>query len=159
MKFNKQTYKLLEIILDSATWYELFVHEAVTTSIEASKIRHGYNLSQGAKALILKAGNEFFMVVVPGDKKIDNTKLKTRLTKKEVRFATPEEVIQITDGVLIGGVPPFGSFFNIKTYLDELVLNNEKIIFNCGDRSVSIALKSADYIKLENPKVVQVVQA
>ena len=154
--FDKNTYSLIERIINNVTWFEVFVHEPVTTSIDASKIRHGYNLSQGAKALILKASEDYFMVVVPGDKKIDNSKLKKALDLKEVRFATPEEVSYITSGILIGGVPPFGSQFNIPTYVDKVLLSNEKIIFNCGDRRVSVALRINEFILMEMPKIIEV---
>lgn len=159
MVFNKTTYELLTLILDTASWFEVFVHEPVTTSIEASKIRHGYMLTQGAKALVLKAGDQFMMVVIPGDRKINNAVLKSVLGVKEIRFATSEEVTVVTNGILIGGVPPFGSYFKLKTYVDAAVLANEKIIFNCADRSVSVAIKSADYMKIEQPQIVNVVLA
>lgn len=157
MEFNTNTYSLLKIFTERVSWFEVFIHEPVTTSIDASKIRHGYGLSQGAKALVLKAGDRFLMVVVPGDKKINNAVLKSVLGVKEIRFATPEEVTLVTNGILIGGVPPFGSYFKLKTYVDATVLENEKIIFNCADRSVSVALKSSDYMQIEQPEIVNVV--
>ena len=153
MIYHPKTYELVTKLLSATTWLEVFTHAPVTTSVEASQIRHGYSITQGAKALILRSGGKFLMVVVPGDKKFLNSKLKRLLNVKEVSFASQEEIAQLTQGILIGGVPPFGSAFNLKTYLDRSVLENEKIIFNCGDRQVSVAMYSQEYIEIELPEI------
>ncbi|OGG16596.1 hypothetical protein A3D77_06300 [Candidatus Gottesmanbacteria bacterium RIFCSPHIGHO2_02_FULL_39_11] len=148
---------MISLLKENNFRYESFEHAPVRTSIEAAKIRTGYTLSQGTKALIVRVkadGKKFLvMLVIPGDKKFDSEKVRTLLHSKDIRFATEEEVIKITDGVLPGGVPPFGNLFNIPVYIDPKVLENEKIIFNAGDRSFSIAMKSEDYFTLVRPIV------
>lgn len=150
--------QILDQITSAGYWHEQFEHVPVRTSQEAAKIRHGYSLSQGAKALIVRvkkseSDKSFVMLVVPGDKKFDDTKVKLLLKAKDIRFATEEEVSKITDGVQVGGVPPFGNLFGLSVYVDDGVLANDKIIFNAGDRSFSIAMKSGDYSSLVNPIV------
>lgn len=149
--------QILNLLQKKNLWHETFEHTPVRTSEEAAKIRVGYTLTQGTKALIVRVkagGKKFFvMLVIPGDKKFNSDKVKVLLHSKDIRFATEEEVINITDGVLPGGVPPFGNLFNIPVYLDPTVLENEKIIFNAGDRSFSIAMKSKDYLIMVNPTI------
>ncbi len=154
---NNKTLELIALFIKKGTWFEVFVHEPVRTSEEASKLRHGYSIKNGAKALILKADKNFLMVVIPGDQKFDKLKLKALLGIKDISFATEEEVFKITSGVLVGGVPPFGSVFGLKTYVDKTVLLNEKIIFNCADRQVSVGLLSAEYKLIEDPVVADIV--
>ena len=155
-KPHNKTYDLINSFLEQASWFEVFVHEPVRTSEEASKLRTGYTIENGAKALILKTPSGNLMLVVPGDKRFDNSKLKTYLGVKTVSFATEEQVAEITNGVRLGGVPPFGSVFGLKTYVDKAVLSNEKIIFNCADKTVSVGLYLQDYLKIEKPTVVDV---
>lgn len=154
---HKKTSELINRFIANGTWFEVFIHEPVRTSEEASKIRHGYTIKNGAKALILKTELGFVMIVVPGDAKFDKVKVKTLLKIKDLRFATEDEVGDITDGVLVGGVPPFGSAFGLKTYVDPAVLKNEKIIFNCADRTVSVGMLSSQYTLIENPEIVDLV--
>jgi Ala-tRNA(Pro) deacylase len=52
-----------------------------------------------------------------------------------------------------GGVPPFGNLFGLRVITDENIFENEEIIFNAGDRRVSIALKSEDYRRIAEPEV------
>ena len=97
------------------------------------------------------------MLVMPGDVRFDSDKVKKLLGAKNLRFATEQEVFGITNGVLPGGVPPFGNLFDLEVFVDPLLLEHEKIIFNAGDRSFSIAIQSEDYVKLVGPKIVTIV--
>jgi prolyl-tRNA editing enzyme YbaK/EbsC (Cys-tRNA(Pro) deacylase) len=162
MKYHQITETIQKLLTDSDSWFETFEHEPVRTSEEAAKARPGYSLHQGAKAMVVrikksKSDKEFVMLVFPADLRFDNKKVKDYFHAKDIRFATEQEVIEITDGVKIGAVPPFGNLFNIKVVVDPKLLKNEKIIFNAGDRSFSIAMKSKDYKKLVNPKVIDIV--
>ncbi len=132
-------------------------HAPVRTSEEAAKLRIGYTLHQGAKALILHIDDgqkkRFLMCVLPADKKIDNNRLRQILQTKDIRFATIDEVEIVTNGVKIGGVPPFGNLFTVETIVDNELLTNETIVFNAGDRRITIAMKAKDYIFLTKPRL------
>ena len=81
---------------------------------------------------------------------------KTSLGIKDVSFATEDEVFKITGGVLVGGVPPFGSVFTLKTFVDQSLLENEKIIFNCADRTISVGILCEEFLKIEKPTIVNI---
>lgn len=161
MKYHPIVEKIKSLLLENNAFYETFEHEPVRTSEEAAQVRTGYTLSQGAKALILrvKQGSEkkFIMLVISGDKKFDKNKVKNNLDSKDIRFATEGEVAEITDGVQVGGVPPFGNLFGLSVYTDPGIFTNEKIIFNAGDRRYSIGMKAEDYNKIVKPTVIELV--
>lgn len=162
MNYHLVTKEIMELLVKNNFWFETFEHEPVTTSEEASKLRHGYTIDQGAKTLIVrikKNNNEknFVMFVLPGSKKFNIDKTKQFFNAKDIRFVTSDELSKITNGVESGGVPPFGNLFKIKVYADKTLFSNEKIIFNAGDRSFSIAIKTVDYIKLVNPEIIGIV--
>lgn len=152
--------QILQILTDNGVWHETFEHEPVVTSEDAAKVRTGYTLSQGAKAIIVKVDSrqssvdsQFVMLVLPGDKKIDNKKVKALLGVKSYSFANPEELARVTGGVERGGVPPWGNLFGMTVYADHTLFDHEKIIFNAGDRRFSVAMRSADYLHFINPKI------
>jgi len=162
MKYHPVVQKIKELLESRQIKYDYFEHEPVRTSEEASKIRPGYTLKQGAKALVVKlylrGGEEkFVMLVVPGDARLNSKKVKKLFDAKDLRFATEEEVGDITSGVQVGGVPPFGSLFGLQIYMDPQVEQNERIVFNAGDRRVSIALACADYVLVEHPIMTELV--
>lgn len=150
MSYHPIVAEIKQLLLDKKVGFETFEHEPVRTSEEAAKIRIGYTLEQGAKALILKTkpdfnNSQFVMFVMPAHLKLSSSKVKIYMQVKDLRFATPEEIGEITGGVQVGGVPPFGNLFNIPVIVDSKLFENEKIVFNAGDRSFSIGMKSSDF--------------
>lgn len=142
--------------------FEHLVHEHVHRSEEAAKIR-GNKIEQAAKAIVLKVRKkkskeyEFIQCVIPGHKRIDLKKLKALLELDNTSLASPEEVLQKTN-CTVGSVPPFGSLFNLKVYMDESVLQEEFIFFSSGTHNDSIKMKSKDYLEALKPEVVLVCQ-
>lgn len=162
MDYHKVTSQITEILKSHKVWFETFEHEPVRTSEEAAKIRTGYSIHQGAKAMIVRVkitniDKKFVMLVVPGDLRFNNDRVKQIFTAKDIRFATEEEVAALTDGIQPGGVPPFGNLFDLEVIVDPLLLENEKIVFNAGDRSFSIGMKSVDYKMIVSPRVENIV--
>ena len=152
------------MLADHGFDYEFFEHEPVRTSEEAAAVRPGYALQQGAKAMALRirepgVGKRFALFVLPADRRLDMAKLKRNLGVKDVRPAQTEEVMELTDGVLPGGVPPFGHRFRVDLYVDPALFDNEGIAFNSGDRRASVAMASADYRRLAAPTVVEMSRA
>ena len=154
--------KIVTELEKAGVWHQTFHHSTtVRTSEEAAAQRPDYSLAEGAKALLVRLkishkGKEFAMAVLPGDKKFDSKKLKLVAGANDLRFATEEEVHQITNGVKPGGVPPFGNMFGVQVFADEGVFENKRIIFNAG-RDVSIAMFSADYLTIVQPVVGSIV--
>lgn len=131
MDYHKNTTEIINLLKKNNYWFETFEHEPVRTSEEAAKIRTGYSLHQGTKAIVVRvkkseSDKKFVMLVFPADLRFDNDKVKALFEAKDIRLATEQEVFNLTDGVQVGGVPPF---------------ENEKIVFNAGDRRFSMAMK------------------
>ena len=154
--------QIKDVLEKNNTWYDYLEHEPVRTSEEAAEIRpKHYTIKQGAKALVVRVrkfgGEKYFsMLIVPGDLKFDINKVKALLDAKDIRFATEAEVLEITDGIKVGGVPPFGNLFGLEIYADKKVFENDTIIFNAGDKRVSIAIKTSDYKTLVDPQIVDI---
>ena len=162
MVYHPVVQKILDSIKFGNFWFQTFEHAPVKTSEQAALTRPGYTLHQGAKAMIVKvyrtkSDGEFLMLVFPADQKFDSKKVLASLNVKNVRFATETEVGELTGGVQIGGVPPFGNLFNLDVYADPSLFENDRIVFNAGDRRFSVAMKSADWKTLVNPKITDII--
>jgi prolyl-tRNA editing enzyme YbaK/EbsC (Cys-tRNA(Pro) deacylase) len=132
------------------------------TSEEAARTRPGYTLHQGAKAIICaakgKTGTRFVLLVVPADRRFDSRRVRATLDLASFRFATEEEIASLTDGVVPGAIPPFGTLFGLEVVADASLFENERIVFNAGDQRFSVAMRSADYRALEQPGVGDIVR-
>ncbi len=156
--YHPVTKQITDLLTEYHIPFRTFEHAPVRTSEEAAALRPDFTMHQGAKALIVKAKNLnhkpfFAMLVFPADLKFDSKKVKTTIGAKSISFATEEEVAQVTNGIQVGGVPPFGNLFNLPVYVDESLFGNNEIVFNAGDRSFSVAIASEDYRNLVQPKV------
>ena len=114
-------------------------HGPVETSEEAAKAR-GEDLSIGGKALVLKIDDSFKLCVLSAAKKLDSGALKKHFGAKKLRFADRDELKDLT-GLVPGSVPPFGKpLIDLALFLDQSILQNQKIAFNAGSLNDSIIM-------------------
>lgn len=143
-KMQNPYQKIIEMLDAQGIKYEVTEHEPVYTSEQAARVRNE-SVNTGAKSLLLKADNDFVLVVLPGGKRLSSKKLKDFLGLKNLRFATKQEVKEIM-GCEIGACYPLGKIIGIKTIVDDTFLENDKISFNPGLHDKTIKLKLKDYL-------------
>lgn len=154
MDYNYTTQKIIDRLENKNIECEVFEHEPVVTSNEAAEVRDNFDISQGLKALVLKlygADQGFAMIVVPGDTNFDQDKVEAALGADDFRFANERELDDLIGEVEVGGIPPMGSLFDLRTYADESIGDMDEVIFNAGDKEVSIAVSADDYLLIEQP--------
>ena len=129
------------------------VHHAPTRTSEESALARREELRVGGKALLLKVDDTFRLFVMSAALKLDSGAIKKRFGSKKIRFATPEELMELT-GLVPGSVPPFGPpILPFPLYVDPSVMANERIAFNAGSLTDSIILAVNDYARLAKPEV------
>jgi len=103
--------------------YSLLDHKPCLTSEESANVR-GVKLESGAKAMLVKdiKAEIFILLVMSASRKLSWKLAKQVLNIKKVDLAKQEEVLKVTR-CLTGAVPPFGSIFNVKTYLDNSLIS------------------------------------
>lgn len=147
--------KIIEFLKHNAVIFEEVEHDPVFTSEQAAAVR-GFDLHQGAKSLVLKAGDKFVMAIIPGDTRLDSKKLREIVGEKHMRFATPEEVEQVM-GCKIGACYPFGNLANLPMFVDQSLGENEIIAFNPGVHHKSIKMSWEDYKRIVKPEIVSII--
>ena len=131
--------------------FEILEHIPVRTSEEAARVR-GTRLEQGAKALVVRAGDRFVHCVLPAHLKADNAALRAIVGTRKLRFATRDELHELT-GCEPGAVPPFGNLFGLPVLVDEALSLNDRVVFNAGSNAVSITMRCDDLIRLTGATV------
>ena len=125
-------------------------HPPTRTSEESAQAR-GEELRIGGKALLMKGDEVFRLFVLPADRKLDSGAIRRELRLKKLRFATPEELLDLT-GLVPGSVPPFGPpILPFELSLDAATEQNPRIAFNAGSLTDSIILGMADYLSVARP--------
>ena len=98
---------------------------------------YGFDIEDSCNAILIKAKKpeEFYaMFCVLGSTRLDvNQKAKIAMGAKRVSFASREEAEQVTNQIY-GGISPLGLPENLKIFIDENVMNREKLFIGAGNR-------------------------
>ncbi|MEO0470349.1 MAG: YbaK/EbsC family protein [Bacteroidota bacterium] len=144
--------KILHFLDEQQITYRSLSHEPTLTSEESARVR-GEALEIGGKALLLKVNKEFHLFVLSAACKLNSSAIKTYFSVKKLRFATSAELMDQT-GLVPGSVPPFGRpIMNYSLYVDESIVQNERIAFNAGSLTHSVIMSVEDYLRLAQPTV------
>jgi prolyl-tRNA editing enzyme YbaK/EbsC (Cys-tRNA(Pro) deacylase) len=132
-------------------------HEPTRTSEDSARVR-GEPLRVGGKALLMKADSQFALFVLPADRKVDSSAIRSELRIKKLRFASRDELLELTEpidgtGLVPGAVPPFGKpILPFDLHLDEALQANDRIAFNAGSLTDSMILSMDDYLSVAQPQ-------
>ena len=138
---------------DGGVAYRVLEHEPTPTSEDSARVR-GEPLEIGGKALMLKVDDVFGLFVLSAARRLDSAAVKARLGAKRMRFATTEELAELT-GLVPGAVPPFGEpVLSAPLYVDTSIAGNDRIAFNAGALTCSVIMGTADYVRVARPAAV-----
>ncbi|MET0069582.1 MAG: YbaK/EbsC family protein [Candidatus Thiodiazotropha sp.] len=126
--------------------YEVITHKHTQSSIESAGAAHIKSHSL-AKAVIVKEGEEFMMVVVPSDYHVHMGKLH-QLLERDVGLATEGELAQLFPDCDLGAIPPLGTAFKLITLVDRALLNRPEIYFESGDHEHLIKVTGEEFAHL-----------
>ncbi len=139
-----------QFLSDAGIHFREVHHEPTRTSEESAKAR-GEELRIGGKALLMKGDDGFRLFVLPADRKLDSGAIRREFGWKKLRFATPDELRELT-GLVPGCVPPFGPpILPFELCLDQAVTQNPRIAFNAGSLTDSIIAAMPDYLSVAKP--------
>ncbi len=144
--------QICEILRQSGIAFREVEHQPTLTSEESARAR-GEPLGVGAKAIVARTDDLFRLFVLPADQKLVSAAIKKTLNIKKIRFATPEELLDLT-GLVPGSVPPFGHpILPLELFADESVGQHyDKIAFNAGSLTNSIIMSATDWKKIAKPR-------
>lgn len=147
--------KIVAMMKERQIDFEHVVHEPVFSCEQAADVR-GDELSEVAKSLVLKTKEgKFVQVVIAASEKVDSKKLRQVLQTKKTKFASREELLEIT-GLEPGAIPPLGNLFQLPVYIDKSLVDQQSVVFNAGTNCDSIRLRTSDLLSLFPAKVVEV---
>lgn len=144
--------RIRQLLCSAGVGYREVRHGPARTSEESARAR-GEELRVGGKTLLLKVDRTFRLFVLSAARRLDSRAIKEHFGTKKTRFATAEELREMT-GLTPGAVPPFGKpILPFDLYVDESILDNDRIAFNAGSLTTSIIMSVKDYLRLAQPTV------
>jgi Ala-tRNA(Pro) deacylase len=106
-----------------------------------------------AKTVLVKAGEEFVLAVLPATSRIDLLRLSAalRLDPSRLRLATDEEIGGTFRDCEPGTIPPFGRLYGLKTFVDLSLAGMSQVVFTGNTRHEGLRMQFRDYERLEEP--------
>ena len=104
------------------------------------------------KSLLFKAGEDFVLCLVSGDKRCSLNKLKKITQIKDISMASPEDV-KIQTGYTIGGVSPVGHLKKINIFVDISLERFEDIFAAAGHPNCVFKINFENLQKITNGEV------
>jgi Ala-tRNA(Pro) deacylase len=144
--------RIVQLLKAANVEYRTLEHEPTYTSADSARVR-GLPLGSGAKALVLKCDGVFRLMVMPADRKLQSRLARVAFGAKDIRFATPEELLALT-GLVPGAVPPFGEpVLPFPLYADaSLGREHPEIAFNAGELTRSIIMTASAWASVAKPQ-------
>lgn len=124
--------------------------ESTKTAAEAASAI-GTSIGQIAKSLVFLAGESPILVIASGKNRVDEKKLRAVIGKK-VRRANADQVKDLT-GFAIGGVPPVGHDRDLDVFIDQELLQYDRIFAAAGSPNCVFPLRPKELCTITNGKV------
>lgn len=95
------------------------------------------------------------IVLMHGDLKVSTKELARLMGVKSVSPCSPETANRHT-GYVVGGTSPFGTRKEMPVFMEQSILDLDRIYINGGKRGYLVGMLPADAVKLLGPTLVQI---
>ena len=148
--------------LDSANAdYEVLPCEPHLADTAEFLAHYGIAAEDGCNTILVAlktTPRRYVACLVRADTRLDVNRKVSELTGvKRLSFASGEETVELS-GQLIGGVSIAGLPADIPLYIDERVMERERVIIGGGNRDSKARIAPGELLKLPNASVVDIAQ-
>ena len=152
MKISPKLVKYLEA---AGVKHEILEHRTVYSALDAAATMRK-KLNEIAKSLLVKADQDYYLVLLPADHNLDLEKLKTVLGKAKSKSVKTikipgEKIVEDALKLKVFTISAFGKLHKIGLVMDKKVEKLKKAVFAAGSTNHSIEMAVKDFIKLESP--------
>jgi Ala-tRNA(Pro) deacylase len=144
--------KLKDYFEKNQVSFEVGYHTRVYTAQEVAGSQHVPG-KEMTKVVMVKANGKMIMLVLPASYQVDMKKLKGVLNSKKVGMAKEEGFQELFPDCEIGAMPPFGNLYNLEVWVDQVLTQDDFIVFQAGSHVETLRIKYSDYVRLVSPKV------
>jgi Ala-tRNA(Pro) deacylase len=127
--------------------YEVVEHRAAVTAQEQAAALHASGHTF-AKVLVVKERDGFVMAILPAATEADLDRLKGLIGHGEIRLATVEEIGSLVRDCAPGAIPPFGSLYGLRSFVDRRLLTAPQVTMPAGTFSSALRMSGAEFERL-----------
>ncbi|MDK0521947.1 YbaK/EbsC family protein [Streptomyces sp. ML-6] len=149
----------MSMLARSSATYRIIDHAPEGRTDLASELR-GHRLEMAAKCMVVNVrrkqdGDHHVLAVVPGHRRVDLRSVRKLFGGNDATLGDRDEAERLT-GCRTGSIIPFSFDEALPLVVDAGLLVHDEIFFNAARLDRSIALRTADYVSLADPRVADV---
>jgi Ala-tRNA(Pro) deacylase len=138
--------RIKEILSMEGVAYESIPHKPAHTAQTLAEAEH-VSGHEHAKSVIVRTGDELVMFVLPACYNLDVPAVR-QLLGEDAQLADEPEFAGRFPDCEVGAIPPFGNLYNLRTFVDTALADDEKITFPAGSFRESLRIPYADFARL-----------
>lgn len=132
--------------------YVVFRHPPAYTAQETAAVAHVRGRS-AVKVVICVADGEPVQALVPAHYLVDLERLRQLAGAAALRLATEAEIAVLYPDFEVGAVPPFGTLYGHRVFVEQCFVGEPEMWFNAGTHTESICMHYADLAEMVRPVV------
>ena len=106
-----------------------------------------------AKIVMVRAGANNVMVVMPRSCEIDLEKLRILLDATEISVSSDTECASLFPDCEAGAMPAIGRLYGLACFVDETLLDGPNVCFKGGNHRDGVQISSDEYWRLAQAEV------
>jgi Ala-tRNA(Pro) deacylase len=144
--------RLKSLLKDEKAPFRVIPHSEVFTSPELAASIHAAG-RRVAKVVMVRADERYIMAVLPSHLQLDLNRLARLIGNWRIELATEAELEKLFPDCELGAMPPFGSLYGLRVYLDRSLTREPEIYFQDGTHHEVIEMRYEDFERLVRPEV------
>ncbi len=136
--------KLQQCLDEAHADYDLVEHQPTKSSLETAKAS-SVPAEQVAKAVLLDTDDQYLLAVLPSDRRVELSELRSELGRKP-RLASEDEIKSLFNDCDVGAIPPAG--YGITTIVDDAIEQQPDVYFEAGDHASLVHMNHDQFSRL-----------
>lgn len=143
---------ILDFLQQHHCGYRITDHKPVFTAEQLAAAER-VSPRQVAKPVVVRCDGQYYLCVLPADRKIDFYAIQHHLKAKHVELAGEQEMKTLFADSELGAEPPFGNLYNLPMLMDKTLAKDKEIVFQAGTHNQAVWMSMDEYKKLTNPDI------
>ena len=146
--------RLKQFLDQQQVGYDVMQHDPAFTAQQLAARLHVPG-REFVKVVVVKMDGQFALAVLPAPLRVNLKTLAQGAGARKCQIASESEFQQLFTDCELGAMPPFGTLYNLPTYVDQELTFDENIVINAGTHAEAIRLRYSDFARLARPKVIR----
>lgn len=149
---------LIGFLEDHGVAYEVVEHGTRFTAAAEARAA-GIDPDDAAKDVVLRRGDDYVLAVIPASTQLDLRKTAELVGNgSELRLATEDDIAARFPQFELGALPPFGPILEVEEFVDQRLLDHERVLCSGGDHRHSVKVDPNDMVRVAGARVADLVK-